>query len=215
MLGHYLSPCPPRDKIDNHVRQIKRGAMNRHEAAQRRLLTARAQKDRMVMVQSKREKLQQDKIEHKIHLRRKWEKTTEDEDVRSTKATLQKRGRQTAALTVCTAASRFGVLHKILHEARLYDNMLYRSANMIQRNFRTFQAWKLMARTRRLRAFEHSIRNFVFRIQFLARSNRRKKVSPLCVGSDFSYLVDGRLLRNYFSLLKKRNRRIFFGLYFR
>ena len=171
-----------KDIIVKHVRAITKGTLNKEANAERRAVTARTQRDRMASVRRSRERLQQAKLEHKVHLCGRWEqiaaqnKKKRDEE---TTRNLHITAITTNAVSVVTHGARIGMLYNILahHREQLYnDKLLFKSARLIQRSFRTLMVWRKMISFQRLEKFKLSIRHFVFRSQFETRILRRKLV---------------------------------------
>ena len=172
-----------KDIIVKHVRAITKGRLNKEANAERRAVTARTQRDRMASVGRTRERLQQGKLEHKVHLCGRWEQiAAQNKKKRDEEATrnLHITAIMTNAVSVVTHGARIGMLYSILARQReqLYnDKLLFKSARLIQRSYRTAMVWRKMIAFHRLEQFKVAVRHFLFRTQFEFRMLRRKLVS--------------------------------------
>ena len=173
----------PRDRIDKHVREIKKGAMNKTEKAKRRAMTARTHSHTMELVKGRREKFHQEKMDRKVFLCGKWEQVRmENQDVAEAASNRKQlvTGIATNAFALVTHGSRASCWDSILHQTRAKAReakILYNCARTIQRAYRMMQRWKKMELHLRAEKFSQSIHHFLFRAQFSTRMMRRKQVT--------------------------------------
>merc|ERR1712166_1584030 len=172
---------PPRDKIEKHVREIKKGAMNKKERAQRRAMTARTHSHTMELVKGRHEKIHQEKMDRKVFLCGKWEQVRMENQDLAEAASNRKQvvtNIATNAFVLVTHGSRASCWDSILRQKRAQTReaqVLYNCARTIQRAYRMMQRWKKMITFNKMQKFRQSIRHFIFRAQFSTRMMRRKQ----------------------------------------